>query len=78
MLTLPDDLGPLTQSGKKTPTICPKGSYQIYAVGADYPAYEASYPKNLSQLPRDPGAERTGRRHDLRSAQRFVSVTITR
>ncbi len=50
-LTLSDDLGPLTQSGKKTPTICPKGSYQIYAVGADYPAYEASYPKNLSQLP---------------------------
>ncbi|HVN69014.1 MAG TPA: hypothetical protein VMU38_05145 [Candidatus Binatia bacterium] len=50
-LTLADDLGPLTQSGKKTPTICPKGSYQLYAVGVDYPAYEASYPNNLSQLP---------------------------
>ncbi len=48
---LPDDVGPLTQSGQKTPTICPKGSYQIYAAGADYPAYESSYPKNLSQLP---------------------------
>jgi hypothetical protein len=51
VLPLGDELGPLTQSGKKTPTICPKGSYQIYAVGADYPAYEASYPHNLSQLP---------------------------
>ncbi|HXO17188.1 MAG TPA: hypothetical protein VN909_03380 [Candidatus Dormibacteraeota bacterium] len=50
-LALADDLGPLTESGKKTPTICPKGSYQIYAAGVDYPAYEASYPKNLSQLP---------------------------
>ncbi|HEY6327062.1 MAG TPA: hypothetical protein VIW73_11185 [Candidatus Cybelea sp.] len=50
-LTLADDLGPLTQSGKKTPTLCSKGTYEIYAVGADYPAYEASYPKNLSQLP---------------------------
>jgi hypothetical protein len=50
-LALADDLGPLTQSGKKTPTICPKGTYQIYGVAADYPAYEASYPNNLSQLP---------------------------
>jgi hypothetical protein len=50
-LALPDDLGPVTQSGKKTPTICPKGTYQIYAVGADYPSYEASYPSDLSQLP---------------------------
>ncbi len=50
-LQLPDDVGPLTQSGQKTPSICPKGSYQIYAAGTDYPAYEASYPKNLSQLP---------------------------
>ena len=50
-LFLADDLGPLTQSGKKTPTICPKESYQIYAAGVDYPAYEASYPSNLAQLP---------------------------
>jgi len=50
-LTLADDLGPLTQSGKKTPTICSKGVFEVYAVGADYPAYEASYPQNLSQLP---------------------------
>ncbi|MBV8067749.1 MAG: hypothetical protein JO113_07210 [Candidatus Eremiobacteraeota bacterium] len=50
-LFLADDLGPLTQSGKKTRTICPKGSYQIYAAGVDYPAYEASYPNNLSQFP---------------------------
>ena len=50
-LNLPDDIGPLTQSGQKTPTICPQQTYEIYAAGADYPAYESSYPKNLSQLP---------------------------
>ena len=50
-LALADDLGPLTQSGQKTATICPKQSYQIFAAGTDYPAYEASYPENLSQFP---------------------------
>jgi hypothetical protein len=50
-LALADNLGPLTQSGKATPSICPKQSYQIYAAGTDYPAYEASYPKDLAQLP---------------------------
>ena len=55
-LTLPDDVGPLTGSGRPSPTICPKGSYQIYAVGADYPLFEASYPSNLSQLPRISGS----------------------
>ena len=50
-LALADDLGPLTGTGKKTPTICPQESYQIYAAGVNYPAYEASYPGNLSQLP---------------------------
>jgi hypothetical protein len=50
-LTLPDNIGPKTQSNQPSATICPGGSYRIYAVGADYPVYEASYPKNLSQLP---------------------------
>jgi hypothetical protein len=50
-LVLADDLGPLTQSGKTTPTLCPTESYEIYAVAMDYPAYESSYPQNLSQLP---------------------------
>jgi hypothetical protein len=50
-LKLADDLGPLTQSGQKTQTICPEQSYDVYAVGADWPVYEASYPGNLSQLP---------------------------
>ncbi|HYL26944.1 MAG TPA: hypothetical protein VEW74_03855 [Candidatus Nitrosotalea sp.] len=50
-LALPDDLGPLTQSGQKTATICAKQTYQVYGVAADYPVYEASYPNNLSQLP---------------------------
>lgn len=50
-LKLADDLGPLTQSGQKTPTICSRGTYLLYAAGMDYPAYEASYPNNLQQLP---------------------------
>ncbi|MGB8151500.1 MAG: hypothetical protein WCE97_09950, partial [Candidatus Cybelea sp.] len=50
-VTLADNLGPLTQSGKATPTICNGESYDIYAAAMDYPAYEASYPNNLSQLP---------------------------
>jgi len=50
-LALADNLGPLTQSGKKTPTICDGESYDIYAAATDYPAYEASYPNNLAQLP---------------------------
>ncbi|HEY1868874.1 MAG TPA: hypothetical protein VGG70_11315 [Candidatus Cybelea sp.] len=50
-LFLPDELGPLTQSGQPTQTICAKGSYDVYAAAADYPAYEASYPNNLAQLP---------------------------
>jgi hypothetical protein len=50
-LTLADDLGPLTQSGKQTPTICHGEGYDVYAAAMDYPAYEASYPHNLSQLP---------------------------
>jgi hypothetical protein len=54
-LVLPDKAGPPTDSGQPSATICPKGSYQIYAVGADYPLYEASYPSNLSQLPRIKG-----------------------
>jgi hypothetical protein len=49
---LPDMLGPPTQSGIATASICPHGSYQIYAVGTDYPAFEASYPHNLTQLPK--------------------------
>ncbi|MGB8910533.1 MAG: hypothetical protein WCC84_17445, partial [Candidatus Cybelea sp.] len=44
-------LGPLSQSGQKSATICAKGFYQLYAVGSDWPAYESAYPKNLSQLP---------------------------
>jgi hypothetical protein len=50
-LSLPDAIGPKTSSGEPTATICPSGSYQIYAVGTDYPAYESSYPNDLSQSP---------------------------
>ncbi len=37
--------------GQKDADDLPEGSYQVYAAGTDYPAYEASYPKNLAQLP---------------------------
>ncbi len=60
-------LGPLTQSGKATPTICP-GTYEIYAAGTNYPAYEASYPEESVATAADRRQQRTGRRHDLRSA----------
>ncbi|MFY9710450.1 MAG: hypothetical protein WAK88_09810, partial [Candidatus Cybelea sp.] len=50
-LTLADTLGPLTQSGAKTPTICHGQSYDVYAAATDYPAYDSSYPQNLSELP---------------------------
>lgn len=50
-LALADDLGPLTQSGAKSATICSEGSYSLYAIGADWPLYESSYPNNLAQLP---------------------------
>jgi hypothetical protein len=50
-LVLDDMLGPLTQSGKPTPSICPGQRYEVYAAATDYPAYEASYPADLGQLP---------------------------
>ncbi|MBV9719674.1 MAG: hypothetical protein JOZ77_10160 [Candidatus Eremiobacteraeota bacterium] len=50
-VVLPPEIGPLTQSGEKTPSICPKQTYEVYAAAVDFPAYEASYPNNLQQLP---------------------------
>jgi hypothetical protein len=55
-LFLPDSIGPRTSSGQPSATICPKGTYQLYAAGFNYPAYEASYPQNLAQLPRIRGS----------------------
>jgi hypothetical protein len=56
-LVLDDMLGPLTQSGKATPSICPAQRYEVYAAGTNYPAYEASYPKDLAQLPLIDGSD---------------------
>lgn len=56
-VNLPDNLGPETGSYQKTPTICPGESFWIYAVGANYPIYESSYPKNLAQLPQIKGTD---------------------
>ncbi len=50
-LTLADTLGPLTGSGVATSSICSSENYHVYAAGFDYPAYEASYPANLSFAP---------------------------
>ncbi len=50
-LPLPDNIGPQTSSGQPSATLCPKSTYQIFAAGTDYPAYEAAYPQNLSQQP---------------------------
>lgn len=55
-LLLPDTIGPLTSSDQPSATICPNGTYQLYAAGFDYPAFEASYPLNLAQLPRIRGS----------------------
>jgi hypothetical protein len=55
-LPLADNIGPQTSSGQPSATLCPKSSYQVYAVGTDYPAYEAAYPQNLAQLPRIRGS----------------------
>jgi hypothetical protein len=55
-VALPDNIGPQTQSGQPSATICPDGTYQVYAVGTDYPAYEAAYPSNLAQLPQIRGS----------------------
>jgi hypothetical protein len=50
-IALADNIGPKTGSNQPSATICPNGSYQVYAVAANYPMYESSYPNNLSQLP---------------------------
>jgi hypothetical protein len=50
-LVLADDIGPKTGSNQPSASICPGGSYYVYAVAANYPMYESSYPKNLAQLP---------------------------
>jgi hypothetical protein len=63
-LTIPPDLGPTNGSGT-TPTICSAAdnqqatgnpnatgdTYFVYAVGFDYPAFEAAYPFTTSQTP---------------------------
>ncbi len=50
-VALADNLGPPEANGTATRTICSGESYQVYAAGFDYPAFEAAYPKNLEQTP---------------------------
>jgi predicted small lipoprotein YifL len=54
-LKLPDTLGPPTTANAPTASICPGQAYEVYAVATDYPAYESSYPQNLSIRPRITG-----------------------
>jgi hypothetical protein len=62
-LTLTNDLGPPDASGKPTHTFCTASdeaspgynhipqTYELAAVGFDYPAYEASYPQSTAVQP---------------------------
>lgn len=50
-LTLPDTIGPVGSNGQASATICPGETYNVFAAGMDYPAYESSYPQNLSERP---------------------------
>jgi hypothetical protein len=45
------NLGPPDDAGAPTPTFCGGSGATAYAVGFDYPAYESSYPFNVSQTP---------------------------
>ncbi len=68
-LTLPDNIGPAVP-GQTTHTLCTSADniaasgnssasgddFRVYAVGFDYPAFEAAYPQNASQTPTIVGA----------------------
>lgn len=60
--TIGDNLGPCgspkceTIAGKSTPTFAAGDTLDVYAVSYDYPAFEASPPKNTSQTPAIIGA----------------------
>lgn len=60
--TIGDNLGPCgspncqTTPGKSAPTFVTGDSLEVYAVSYDYPAFEASPPKNTSQTPAIAGA----------------------
>jgi hypothetical protein len=47
------NLGPPNNAGNPTPTFCSDslGAATAYAIGFDYPAYESSYPFNVSPAP---------------------------
>ena len=65
-LTLADNLGPLTQSGKATPTICNGESYDIYAVGDGLPGLRSILSKEPFTAAADQRTQRSGRRQHLR------------
>jgi hypothetical protein len=54
-LQLDDKLGE-SASGTATPSICPKQSFQVYAAGFNYPAYESAYPQSLTVTPQISGS----------------------
>ncbi len=48
---LPDALGPPDSNGQPTPSIPTGKIYTLYALGVNYPAYEAAYPKSTATAP---------------------------
>ncbi len=84
-LTLPDNLGPAVP-GQTTHTLCTSADnaaasggatttgdpYRLYAVGFDYPAFEAAYPQSTSQTPTITGANGQA---DITTSKRTGTLT---
>jgi hypothetical protein len=55
---LPDALGPPDSNGHATPSIPSGKIFTLYALGVNYPAYEAAYPKSSAAAPVIRGADK--------------------
>lgn len=71
VVTLADKAGPADANGNPTATLCANAPYYIYAVGFDYPAYEAAYPQSTAQSPAIVGA---GGQADVTTSDAFAGV----
>jgi hypothetical protein len=54
---LPDALGPPDSNGNPTPSIPAGKIYTLYALGVNYPSYEATYPKSTATAPSIKGSD---------------------
>jgi hypothetical protein len=50
-VALPDSLGPPDSTGQPTRSISSGSIFSLYAIGANYPAYEATYPLSTAAAP---------------------------